>query len=94
MGLLKSLILAAKSDTRAFNQARRLENEINRRLSGQTKISPIQLDHVILEITNDKIISQVVLQAVGFQNINDNSMIIDYNKVFDAILLELNKRYK
>ena len=43
-------------------------------------------------ITNDKIIAQRVLQAAGFTSMYDDPKPIGFNKVFDAILEELNKR--
>jgi len=94
MGLIKSLFLAAKSDTRAYNEAMRIHNAIQIRLSGLDSVSPIQLDQAIQDISGDKIISQGVLQAVGFKSIIDSHKPIDFNKLFDAILMELNKRYQ
>jgi hypothetical protein len=92
MGFLKSLLLAAKSDTRAYNEAIKIHNEIQMILGMQSSVSPIELDQVVILITNDKIISQRVLEAVGFSDVNCESRAIDYNNIFDAILEELNKR--
>ena len=94
MGLIKSLIQAAKSDTQAYNEAMRIHNEIQMRLGGQSSITPIELDSIIQILTNDKILSQRVLQAIGFKSKDDNAKPINYNKLFDAILEELNKRFQ
>jgi len=92
LGLIKSLIQAAKSDTQAYNEAMRIHNEIQMRLGGQSSITPIELDSTIQILTNDKILSQRILQAIGFKSKYDNAKPINYNKLFDAILEELEKR--
>lgn len=92
MGLLKSLFLAAKSDTNAYNEAMRIHNEIQMRLEMQNIVSPSDLDKTVQAITNDKIISQRVLEAAGFIDMYCESKPINYNRIFDAILEELNKR--
>ncbi len=92
MGLLKSLFLALKSDSQTFDIAKRIHDDIQCMTGYNSSLSPIELDKAVMLITNDKIIAQRVLQAAGFINMYENHKPIDFNKVFDAILEELNKR--
>lgn len=92
MGLLKSLYLSLKSDSQVLDMAKRIHDDIQSTTGYKSSISPIELDKAVMLITDDKIITQRVLQAAGFENMYDNPKPIDFNKVFDAILEELNKR--
>ena len=92
MGLLKSLFQAFRSDSLAFQKAVNIHQDIQRILGDKITVSPIELDNAVQMITGDKIMSQRVLDAAGFTVVYDLPKVIDYNKIFDAILHELNKR--
>ncbi len=92
MGLLKSLLLAYKSDSAAIEEATLIHEEIKFFLRDQIRVSPKELDGVTQKVTADKIMSQRVLDAAGFLSIADPPKILDHNKIYDALLHELNKR--
>ena len=94
MGLLKSLFLAAKSDNRAFNDAKRITRLIEKRLGCNISSSALDLHKAVMYYTDNEELANKVLVKVGYQTKFDRGMAIDYNKVFDTILEELDKIYK
>ncbi len=92
MGLVKSLVLAYKSDFATIERATLIHEEIKLYLRDRLRVSPMELDEIVQKVTDDKIMSQRVLDAVGFCSTEDPAKVLDHNNIYDALLHELNKR--